>query len=76
MRDPNNFPKPEQFLPDRYDGENPNYKAAAYIPFGDGPRSCIGKTKFFFLILELIDFHSVFRGAQVFEWGKLLRKLL
>lgn len=42
MRDPNNFPDPEKFLPNRYDVENPNYKSAAFLPFGDGPRACIG----------------------------------
>lgn len=42
MRDPKNFPQPEKFMPDRYNEENPQYNPAAFIPFGDGPRSCVG----------------------------------
>lgn len=44
MRDPKNFPDPDKFSPDRYNEENPNYNPVAFIPFGDGPRTCIGKT--------------------------------
>lgn len=42
-RDPVNFPDPETFRPERFSNEVPTYNTEAYIPFGDGPRACIGK---------------------------------
>jgi hypothetical protein len=42
-QDPEYFPDPEKFLPERFTEENknqrPNY---VYLPFGEGPRVCIG----------------------------------
>lgn len=42
MRDPENFPEPEKYWPDRFLDEHPKYNSDAYIPFGDGPKACIG----------------------------------
>nr|UYU26127.1 cytochrome P450 9Z4 [Propylea japonica] len=43
QRDPKYFPDPEKFDPERFSPENrKNINPYAYIPFGIGPRNCIG----------------------------------
>lgn len=43
LQDPNYFPSPEKFDPDRFNDENIKYQNLnAYAPFGIGPRNCIG----------------------------------
>lgn len=37
---PDIYPQPKRFLPDRWDGPAPS--PYAYLPFGAGPRACIG----------------------------------
>ncbi|XP_053688973.1 probable cytochrome P450 9f2 [Sabethes cyaneus] len=41
--DPKYYPNPEKFIPERFDDENrANIQPGTYLPFGIGPRNCIG----------------------------------
>lgn len=40
-RDPQHWPEPDRFDPDRFEA-HPASTAYAYVPFGGGPRNCIG----------------------------------
>jgi cytochrome P450 family 9 len=43
--DPDYFPDPERFDPERFsDKKKHNIDPLVYLPFGSGPRSCIGKS--------------------------------
>ncbi|XP_075984133.1 cytochrome P450 6B2-like [Anticarsia gemmatalis] len=43
QRNPEFFPEPEEYKPERFYGEEKrNIKPYTYMPFGDGPRVCIG----------------------------------
>ncbi|PSN32588.1 Cytochrome P450 9e2 [Blattella germanica] len=44
QRDPEYFPDPERFHPERFSEENRRrIKPFTYLPFGAGPRSCLGE---------------------------------
>jgi cytochrome P450 len=42
-RRPDRWPDPERFDPDRFAGGAPTARDTAYLPFGAGPRLCIGR---------------------------------
>lgn len=51
------FPDPEKFDPERYSDENASkIVAGSYVPFGMGPRNCIG-SRFALLQIKAVTFH-------------------
>ncbi|XP_059222051.1 cytochrome P450 6d1-like [Stomoxys calcitrans] len=42
-RDPQYFPNPLDYKPERFGEDSKDYDAVAYMPFGDGPRHCVAQ---------------------------------
>ncbi|XP_072397906.1 cytochrome P450 9e2-like [Diabrotica undecimpunctata] len=56
-RDPQYYPDPEKFDPERFNDENKaKIQPYSYIPFGVGPRNCIG-SRFAILETKIVFFH-------------------
>lgn len=57
--DPNYFPNPDIFDPERFsDGNKHKIKSGTFIPFGIGPRNCIGG-RFATLEIKVLMYHIV-----------------
>lgn len=58
-RDPELFPDPDTFNPERFSDENVEFiRPYSYLPFGDGPRNCIGM-RLALLSIKLCLVHSL-----------------
>ncbi|KAI8436796.1 hypothetical protein MSG28_010257 [Choristoneura fumiferana] len=42
QKDPDIYPQPEEFIPERFIGEKKNRPSHLFLAFGAGPRNCIG----------------------------------
>ncbi|KAL1402069.1 hypothetical protein pipiens_000130, partial [Culex pipiens pipiens] len=59
--DPKYYPNPERFDPERFNDENKrNINLGAYLPFGSGPRNCIG-SRFALMEIKAILYHMLLK---------------
>ena len=62
-RNPKYWPNPDKFDPERFNpNKEPTYPTYAYLPFGDGPRYCLGKR--YALLQSKMAIVSVFRDMH------------
>ncbi|KAJ0177476.1 hypothetical protein K1T71_007485 [Dendrolimus kikuchii] len=67
--DPKYYPDPEKFDPERFSDENKhNIKPFTFMPFGMGPRNCIG-SRFAILELKVLLYNLVLK-YKIVETGK------
>lgn len=58
-RDPENYPNPSKFDPERFSDENKDFiKQCSYMPFGLGPRNCIG-SRFALMQIKTVLFNLI-----------------
>ena len=76
--DPEFYDEPETFKPERFDPENGGTKAfrdkGVFLPFGDGPRMCLGMK--FAQLQSKAAITSVIRNFELFVHSKTAEKLI
>lgn len=70
-RDPLNFPNPMEYRPERYTDQPPNFNEDANIPFGDGPRMCIGNKH-----VKHFEKHAIDNKLYLIDTGLRIGKLM
>lgn len=56
--DPNYYPDPTKFNPERFTEENKRTRHPyTYLPFGEGPRNCIGIVFYLFSLSVIFSFY-------------------
>ncbi|XP_044270810.1 probable cytochrome P450 9f2 [Tribolium madens] len=74
-RDEKYYPEPEKFDPERFNDENKHkINPSTFIPFGAGPRNCIG-SRFALLEIKLLIFH-VLKNFEIVPIKKTLIPLV
>ena len=86
QRDPKYYPDPESFNPDRFlPVNNKSFTDMPYLPFGDGPRNCIGsrmgkmQTKVGLVkLLQKFNFHlagNTLKDLKMAQTGVILQPI-
>ena len=63
MLDPDNFTDPLQFKPEKWLRGCPQHHPFAYVPFGHGPRKCIGmrfaELEMLIITIKILQFYKL-----------------
>lgn len=78
QRDPEFYPKPNEFIPERFDAEFGGVKAfkdkGVFLTFGDGPRFCLGMK--FAMFQSKAAVYEVIKNFKITVNEKTAKKLI